>query len=182
VPDKIAVQQKHVYIAAFLLGIGFMFLIYIIFGLTSPGEYGAAVQGNVEVNVQGQQIPQVDIDGISVPIVHVSNTKDETQTSPAFLGIEIMAVDAVMAEQLNVSGKNGVLVNSVVQGSPAQKAGLERGDVIVSLDKNAVKDIDGFREIMTGLAPGDNVRIVYIRDGKRGSTYAKLIAASPILS
>jgi len=179
VPNKLNIPKKYTYITAFLLGILGMLLVYVIFDFTNPGEYGATVQGNVSVNVQQDSV-QVDVDGIGTPIVSVSNTTEEVPVPTVFLGVEIMAVDAVIAEQLNVSGENGVLINSIIANSPAQRAGLKRGDVIISLDKNAVKDVDGFKAIMAGLNPDDSVRIVYIRDGKRDSTYAELIALSLI--
>ena len=113
-------------------------------------------------------------------IVQAAMTVEEFQTSSAFLGVEVISADAVIAEQLSLPSDCGVLVNGVIDGSPAQKAGLQRGDVILSLNNIAVKDADGLREIMADLNPGDNARIIYVRDGQKDIAYATVINSSAV--
>ncbi len=96
----------------------------------------------------------------------------------AFLGVEVLSIRPLLVEQLNLPPGGGVLVNNVVSESPAATAGLMRGDVIVSLNKFAVEDVDAFREVMLELKPADTVRIVYVRDGGKDSVYAELAAAA----
>ena len=112
------------------------------------------------------------------PIVQTALTIEESISVSAFLGVEIISVDAVIAQQLSLASASGVIVNNVVDDSPADKAGLQRGDVILSLNSITVDDTDGFREIMTQLNPGDNVKIAYIRDGDKDTAYATLIDSS----
>jgi len=112
------------------------------------------------------------------PIVQTALTVEESASTSAFLGIEIMSVDDVIAQQLSLPSTCGVIVNRVVGESPAQKVGLQRSDVILSLNNIAVKDVDGFREIMAELNPGDDVRIVYVRDGQKDIAYATLANSS----
>ena len=109
------------------------------------------------------------------PIVQTALTIEESISVSAFLGVEIISVDAVIAQQLSLASASGVIVNNVVDDSPADKAGLQRGDVILSLNSITVDDTDGFREIMAQLNPGDNVKIAYIRDGDKDTAYATLI-------
>jgi S1-C subfamily serine protease len=111
------------------------------------------------------------------PIVQTAVSVQQPPVPSAFLGVEIMSVNAVIAEQFDLENPCGVLVNGVVDNSPAQKAGLQRSDVIVSLNSIAVEDTAGFRNIMASLRPGDDVRITYIRDRRKNTTYATLTAS-----
>jgi len=112
------------------------------------------------------------------PIVQTALT-DEIDGAPlAFLGVELVSVDALVAEQLGLAQACGVLVNSVVDSSPAQRAGLQGGDCLLSLNNIAIENVDGFREMMAQLDPGDQVRIIYLRDGQKDAAYATLANSS----
>jgi len=99
----------------------------------------------------------------------------------AFLGVTIVSVDEVIAEQLGISDGHGVLINSVISGSPAEEAGLQRSDVLAVINSTAAKDIETFKEITASLEPGDTVRITYVRDGKKNRTYATVIEPPAIV-
>ena len=157
---------------------GYYWLAFVISGMVA-GFLGCLVYARI---AKGDHSLLSGIAGnpkTDKPIVQTALTVAEAVSPSAFLGVEIMSVDAVIAEQLSLPGDCGVLVTSVIDGSPAQKAGLQRGDVILSLNNIAVKDVDGFREIMAELNPGDDVRIIYIRDGQKDTAYATL--AQPLL-
>jgi serine protease Do len=66
--------------------------------------------------------------------------------------------------------KNGVLVNSVRPGQPAEKAGLKSGDVIIAIDGRAIKDGDDLVNEIASRRPGSTVRLGYLRDGKQTDT------------
>ena len=121
-----------------------------------------------------------DVPTISQTAIIQTTAEEIVEGPSAFLGVELIAVDSVVAEQLGLSSTNGVLINKVIPNSPAQEAGLKRGDVIVAINNRTVKDLDRFADILADLNPGDRVRIVYIRDGKKDSTYALLAASSPL--
>ena len=65
---------------------------------------------------------------------------------------------------------NGVLVQQVVPGGPADKAGLKADDVIVSIDGRPIKDGDDLVTEIAGRRPGSTARIGYLRDGKQADT------------
>ena len=119
---------------------------------------------------------EISIDGVAVAVTKVGNTDTTVNTTRVYLGVEIMTIDDAMAQALKLSSDNGVLVNMVVPDSPAQKAGLRRGDVIFSLDNKIVKDVETFKEILAKYNPGDRVKIVYIRNNSRALAYAYLTA------
>jgi serine protease Do len=63
--------------------------------------------------------------------------------------------------------KNGVLVQEVVAGGPAEKAGLKVGDIITSVDGRSIKDGDDLVKEITTHRPGSTIRLDYMRDGKQ---------------
>jgi serine protease Do len=66
--------------------------------------------------------------------------------------------------------KNGVLVQEVQPGGPAEKAGLKPGDVITTIDGRSIKDGDDLVNEIASRRPGSTVRLGYARDGKQADT------------
>jgi len=66
--------------------------------------------------------------------------------------------------------KNGVLVQRVQPGGPAEKGGLKPGDIITQIDGRAVKDGDDLVNEIASRRPGSTIRLGYLRDGKQGDT------------
>ncbi len=60
----------------------------------------------------------------------------------------------------------GVRVTSVVPGSPAEKAGVQAGDVLVSVDGKAIANLQGYSDVLRTLSPGQTVRAIVQRAGK----------------
>ncbi len=159
---------KRYYWLAFVIGgmvVGF--LGCLVYSHLKKSEYGFLS------NAAGN--PKTD-----KPIVQTALTVEQPPASSAFLGIEIMSVDSVIAQQLSLPTNCGVLVTSVIDGSPAQKAGLQRSDVILSLNNIPVENVDGFRNIMAQLNPGDDARIIYVRDGQKDIVYTTLANSSAV--
>jgi hypothetical protein len=151
---------------AFLFGIILMLGVYILFE-SAPNRLRA---GSTEETAY-KTANIVKTANISRPV----QTEDFSVSPSAFLGVEVISVNAVIAEQLSLPSDCGVLINGVVDASPAQKAGLRRGDVIISLGGEAVGDVDGFRRLLAGYNPGDSVRIVYVRNGTKQTAYVNLV-------
>jgi serine protease Do len=64
--------------------------------------------------------------------------------------------------------KNGVLVQGIQPGGPAEKAGLKAGDIITSIDGRSIKDGDDLVNEIASRRPGSSIRLGYLRDGKQG--------------
>ncbi|MBR9989931.1 MAG: M28 family peptidase [Gemmatimonadetes bacterium] len=62
--------------------------------------------------------------------------------------------------------ERGVLLGGVTTESPADKAGMQRGDVLIRLAGREIADLQGFTDALAGHAPGDEVELVVIRDGR----------------
>ena len=75
-----------------------------------------------------------------------------------------------MASQFDMP--SGVYVQQVIKNSPAQKAGISAGDVIVSIDGSSVSTMDGLKEKISNLKAGKKVKIVVKRQNQMG-TYEK---------
>jgi serine protease Do len=63
--------------------------------------------------------------------------------------------------------KNGVLVQQVQPGGPAEKAGLKAGDIITTIDGRSIKDGDDLVNEIASRRPGSSIRLGYLRDGKQ---------------
>ena len=82
------------------------------------------------------------------------------------LGVTIQNVSKDLAEEFHVPGDKGALVSQVVRDSPAEKAGLKAGDVIVRFDGKEVGDTGQLRNFVAATLPGTSSRIDVIRNGK----------------
>jgi serine protease Do len=82
-----------------------------------------------------------------------------------WLGVSIQPVTPELARQLGVKGEKGALVADVVEGSPADKAGMHAGDVITEFDGRPVEDVRGLRNMVADVPPGKDVGIRFFRDG-----------------
>ena len=85
----------------------------------------------------------------------------------AFLGIYFDEIDRKMRRERDYPKKTGVLVTGLVEDGPAGEAGIEEGDIIYSFDGEAVEDGGHLVEMIADREPGDEVKIVLYRDGKK---------------
>jgi len=91
-----------------------------------------------------------------------------------WLGVSIQDLTADIAKSLGIKQQTGALVADVVKDSPAEKAGLKRGDVIVTFDGKPVEDSTSLRNMVSAAAPGKSVTFKLFREGKELSITATL--------
>ncbi|MEI8016703.1 MAG: Do family serine endopeptidase [Schlesneria sp.] len=84
-----------------------------------------------------------------------------------YIGTQIQAVDAKTAKQFNVKINEGAIVHSVLPGSPAEKAGLEPGDVILSLNGQKIDSPTALQGVVEQLTIGKGYPMEIVRDGQR---------------
>lgn len=108
--------------------------------------------------------------GFAVPITlarSIIESLIETGTvRRGFLGVSISDLDADMAAAFNLEDTRGVLVESVQPDSPAAEGGVERGDVIISIDGKRVSDVNELRLRVAQTLPGTVVQLEVIRNGE----------------
>jgi len=110
--------------------------------------------------------------GFTIPMKIASGVADmlikDGKVRYARVGIALGSLDAAAARQLGLDeNTKGVLVNDVLAGSPAEKAGIKSGDVIVGFDGEKVSEGSSFRYKVATSEPGKPYELVYLRDGKR---------------
>jgi serine protease Do len=88
------------------------------------------------------------------------------RVSRGYLGVHLQALTPTVAKSLGHEGVEGVLVGDLTEGSPAARAGLKSGDVIVEFDGQSVKSPKQLTEVVGDAAVGKAVTVKYIRDGR----------------
>jgi Do/DeqQ family serine protease len=109
--------------------------------------------------------------GFAIPIDLAANIMQSLigtgKVTRGYLGVNTDALTAEIAEQLGVSkDTQGVVITDVKPDSPAAKAGLKRSDVILALNDKAVESLEDLRLLISETAPGTEVTIQFVRDGK----------------
>lgn len=116
--------------------------------------------------------------GFAIPINLAKNVMDSIikhgHVIRGYLGIRMGPVDETMAKALGLDRPQGVLVNSVEKGQPADKAGLKEGDVIVKINGDQIENPVQFATRVASTTPGEQISLEVIRDGKHITVKPKL--------
>ena len=96
-----------------------------------------------------------------------------------WLGVSVQELTAPLAKSLNLKVLRGALVADVAKGGPAEKAGIQRGDVIVSLNGAAVQSANDFRNAIAASRVGKKVEIGLLRKGERITAQAVVAVYKP---
>ncbi|QDS88592.1 putative periplasmic serine endoprotease DegP-like precursor [Rosistilla ulvae] len=109
--------------------------------------------------------------GFAIPIDEAKWVSDQLikdgVVRRAMLGVAIQKVSHELAASFGVQSNHGVLVTDVVTASPAEKAGLKQGDVILSFSGREVHDPRGLQNVVEQSDPGAKQAIEIMRDGKK---------------
>ena len=84
-----------------------------------------------------------------------------------FLGVSIQDISPELAEAFGLSKKNGALINKVLKDSPADKAGLLPGDIVISIDGKKIRNANDVRNRIGLLPVGEKIKFKLLRDGKK---------------
>ncbi len=117
---------------------------------------------------------EVRRDGDKVLRVSGFPGKDLEDVSGAWLGVRLQELTPGLREALDIGDGDGVLVSDVIEDSPAEKAGIKPGDVIVKMDDREVEDSADVIQYVRKRDPGTEIRIDFLREGKKGSENVKL--------
>jgi serine protease Do len=125
---------------------------------------GEVIGINTAINAAGQGL------GFAIPINLVKklipDLRAKGKVSRSWIGVSIRKVSADLAEGFGLDRPRGALVAQVVEGGPADKAGLEPGDVIVRFDGKNVEDANQLPLLAGFAGVGKKVRLSVMRDGK----------------
>ncbi len=162
-------------------------------GRTSIGmnDYEDFIQTDAAINPGNSGGPLVDLDGkvvgintaifsrsggyMGVSFAIPSNLAKEIanqliengEVTRGYLGIMIQQVTPDLAKSFNIKPGQGIIVSQVNDGSPAEKAGLRQGDVIIKFRGKPVKEVGHFRNLVALIQPGGQEKLVILRNGEQ---------------
>lgn len=101
---------------------------------------------------------------------------DKGEVERGWLGVSLQPqpIDYDLAEKLNLETPRGALITQVYKGTPAHKAGIRRGDVIVEFDKVAIRDMNHLRHVVAAASVGETTEVKVIRKGTEKILKVKL--------
>jgi serine protease Do len=157
--------------------------------LEIPGTLNDFIQTDAMIDRGSSGGPLVDLEGrvvginsrgqgrgigFTIPIataLDVARRLEQGQLQRGYLGITMQPLDRELADYLGIPDATGAVVNSVADGSPAEKAGLAPGDVVTRFDGVAIEsekeeDLGDFQRLVAGTAPGQEVSIQILRERK----------------
>ncbi len=109
--------------------------------------------------------------GFAIPINvakdMLSQLKSKGKVVRGWLGVVIQKMTPEIAKSFGLKETEGALVADVMDQSPADKAGIKRGDVIISYDGRKIKDNETLPRLVAATEVGTKAKIVLVRDGKR---------------
>jgi serine protease Do len=121
----------------------------------------AIISGNTGGNVGiGFAIPINIAKGI------LNDLKERGTVTRGWLGVMIQKITPELERSFGLNSTEGALVGDVIPGGPAEKAGVERGDVIVGFNGQQIKEMENLPKVVAATRPGDTVDMEIVRDGK----------------
>ena len=116
--------------------------------------------------------------GFAIPINSIKNAVAQIQqygkVSRPYLGVNFATVNKAIQSLKQLSVSEGAYVKSVAVGSPAERAGLLSGDVIVEINREKLNQINEMDKVLVKFPTGTTVVIGYLRNGKKEETVAIL--------
>jgi serine protease Do len=138
----------------------------------NPGNSGGPLfnmKGEV-VGINTAIIPQGQGIGFAIPVNTakplIPQLVEHGEITRGYLGVNIQTITADLAKALEVEEQRGALVSDVGADSPAEKAGIERGDIIIDFDGHIIKDSHDLPAKVAATPVGEKVELTVLRDGK----------------
>lgn len=158
--------------------------------IIGAGPFDDFIQTDASINPGNSGGPLLDMDGrvigINTAIVAagqgigfaipssmakkiIGQLKEHKVVQRGWLGVTIQEVDQNAAKALGLKEAQGALIAEAFPGEPAAKAGIRSGDVIVSINGQAIPDPGTLLRIVAQQSPGDTVQVEVMRQGKKRS-------------
>ncbi len=108
--------------------------------------------------------------GFAIPVSLARNVMEQIiktgGVTRGWIGVEVQEITPDLAESFGMPDSRGALIAGVMRGSPADKAGIRPGDVLLSIDGHQIKDAENMLALIAALEPGRPGRIGLRRSGK----------------
>ncbi|MGO4327018.1 Do family serine endopeptidase [Cupriavidus sp. 2TAF22] len=141
----------------------------------NPGNSGGALvdaQGNllgVNTAIYSRSGGSLGI-GFAIPVSTAKQVMESIistgTVTRGWIGVEPQDMTPEIAESFGLEAKEGALIAAVVQGGPADKAGVKPGDVLVSVDGQTITDTTALLNAIAQLKPGAEIKMKVVRRGK----------------
>jgi serine protease Do len=109
--------------------------------------------------------------GFAIPINMAKKVMEdliyEGKVIRGWIGLTVMSLKTSDYEVLGLKGDTGVIIAEIFKNQPAEKAGLRRGDIIVSINNTPVTDPNTLRNVVASIAPGKEVPVVIYRNKEK---------------
>nr|MBF0220776.1 PDZ domain-containing protein [Desulfobulbaceae bacterium] len=138
-----------------------------------PAPAGMGIGNGANGQMQLIKTPQYSL-GIGNP--GDNNLQLINRQLPVYIGARLSDVPDVMARSMGIATQSGLLIEDIAPRSPADKAGLSKGDVLLSFDRQKIIGLDPFINQLITKAPGDKVKVIYFRNGRQKSSHLSLVA------
>jgi Do/DeqQ family serine protease len=126
--------------------------------------YGEVIGINTAIVAAGQGI------GFAIPVNMAkpifTQLIQKGNVSRGWMGVTIQPVTEELAKSFGLRKASGALINNVLKGGPAEKAGIRQGDVITAFNGSEVKDPSHLQRLVAEFGVGKPVRVTVFRDGK----------------
>jgi len=139
----------------------------------NPGNSGGPLidLSGKAIGINTAIVPYAQGIGFAVPVNMAKQIMDDLikhgEVRRGWLGVVVQPLTASLVEAYSIPVKEGAIVSDVQPGSPAEKYGLKRGDVIVSIAQKPVKTSQDVVFLVRNKLAGDRVRFEIYRDGKK---------------
>ncbi len=108
--------------------------------------------------------------GFAIPVSLAKSVMEQIiktgTVTRGWIGVEVQDLTPELAESFGVRPDQGALIAGVMRGSPADKAGVKPGDVLLTVGEQPVKDAQSMLDLIAALAPGESARFGLVRGGK----------------
>ncbi len=109
----------------------------------------------------------------------VTQLKEKGRVVRGYLGVKISPITEDDRKALNLKSRKGAFIQSVEPGTPAEKAGLERYDVITEVNGKPVEDPNDLKLKIVDIQPGTEIELTIIREGKERKVKVKVAELEP---
>ncbi|NJC88423.1 MAG: DegQ family serine endoprotease [Desulfuromonas sp.] len=138
----------------------------------NPGNSGGPlfnVRGEV-IGINTAIVPGGQGIGFAIPVNMakqiVDQLREDGKVTRGYLGVVVQPLSEELAQSFGLDRPHGALVSEVVKGSPAERAGIKRGDVILRFDGQSIDERNDLPKIVAASRVGKTVAVVVFRDGR----------------